>query len=250
MRFPLTLCLLLRLFLFGSAQTPELLTGKWDYHSIRKVNEEEPMSGVLLKIVVGDKSFYRFGKDNKYTLFENNSYVRGKWELSSRNTRLMLTTESGIARTVDIVSITRSTLVLLVDGKAYHTFVKSGSNGAEDVQVLSPPDGTVAASKEQLARHWVITELRDSLENEEINRRMTDFLKGGWVELRSDGMYSRKMVTDEKTGHWKFQNDNRTIIMMDEDGFGSVWNICYVSPSKLILQKPGTSVRHIFTALH
>src|SRR5690606_9289493 len=114
------------------------------------------------------------------------------------------------------------------------------------IENQTDPAGTVVGSADELSRKWLLTEFRDSLETAEVNDQMTAIVKGSWFDFRKDGRYSRKMITHEKSGRWKFQNGNRTLIMIDDDGFGSVWNISFISPTELVLQRPGTSVQHIF----
>lgn len=231
-------------------QPRELLIGKWDYHAIRKVQEAEPMPEPLLKIVVGNNSFFNFSRNHRYVAYENNYYARGEWQLDHNNSTLVLIPESGIRQTFEIVTLSKSTLILLKQGDAYHTLVKNREPFHQVKNHVSPEAGIAQATPEEISRRWVLLELQDSLESEEVNKQMTEFVKGGWYDIRANGVYAKKMITQEKTGRWKLQNENRTIIMIDDDGFGSVWNISFVSPAKLILQRPGTSIRHIFTALH
>jgi hypothetical protein len=250
MTFRICVLLLLTVFFNSPAQVRELLIGKWDYHTIRNIDEAEPISRSLLKIVVGDNSFYQFTKDQKYIAFENNSFHNGDWRLEQNNTKLVLVSELGNTYTFEIISLTKHTLVLLIKGEAYHTLVRSHGLFKGNQSSVSSIPGEVQASIEELSKKWVLTQLMDSLETSEINIQMTEFVKGGWFEFNGNGSYAKKMITHEKNGVWKFQNDNRTIIMIDEDGFGSVWNICFISGAKLILQRPGTSIQHIFTALY
>lgn len=237
-------------FIPGSGQVPELLIGKWDYHTIRNVDDEQPINKSLLKIVVGNNSFYQFARDHSYISYENNAYFQGEWKLAENNRKLLLTSARGTIQVFEVISITKHTLVLLIKDQAYHTLVR----GTEPVHFSAKGNdhetGIARASAEDICRKWVLTELRDSLETREVNIQMTEFMKGGWFDLSANGVYARKMITHEKKGHWKFHNDNSTLIMIDDDGFGAVWNICFISPGKLVLQRPGTSIQHIFTSLH
>jgi len=231
------------------AQPRELLVGRWEYEQIRLIDESEPFSQSMLKIVVGNNSYYHFSKEHEYVVHQNNSTTSGQWALSDSNRKLILTSDKGNITSFEIVSLTRNTLVFLVKGQAYHTLTKTKDSHHEVVHHAKQEVHTVRASPDQLLRKWVLIELQDSLGNQDVNRKMTEFVKGGWFEFRGNGIYSKKMITREKNGEWKFHNDNRTIIMMDEDGFGAVWNICFISQARLILQKPGSSVKHVFTAL-
>ncbi len=248
MRYAVLIVFVISLVANGSAQVREKLIGKWDYYTIRNVEEKEPISRSMLKIVVGEDSFFNFYRDGKYVSFENNAYFQGNWKLADNNRMLVLTSELGNTQSFEVVSLTAHTLVLLIRDDAYHTLVKD-SQPFQLARNEAPPDpGTATATSEELSRKWVLTEFRDSLETADVNEQMTLIVKGSWFVFRKDGGYSKKMITHAKSGKWKFQNGNRTLIMIDDDGFGSVWNISFISPAKLVLQRPGTSVQHIFRA--
>ena len=238
-------------FSFDSAiaQTNELLVGRWEYDQIRLVDESEPFSQSMLKIVVGSNSYFHFAKNHEYVINQNNAVSAGQWRLSDNNTKLILTSDRGNITTYEIISLTKNTLVFLIKDKAYHTLTRAKDSHHDAVQHPRHDVHTVRATSEQILKKWVLVELEDSLGNQEVNKKMTEFVKGGWYEFKNNGYYAKKMITREKNGEWKFQNDNRTIIMMDEDGFGAVWNICFISSARLVLQKPGSSVRHVFTPL-
>ncbi|HLT75649.1 MAG TPA: hypothetical protein VKZ68_11195 [Ohtaekwangia sp.] len=247
MRTATLILLILALFASGKAQIREKLIGKWDYYTIRNVEEKEPISRSMLKIVVGENSFYNFYRDGKYILFENNAYFKGNWKLADNNKKLVLTSELGTTQSFEVVSLSANTLVLLIKNDAYHTLVRDNQPfHLTRIENQTDPAGTVVGSADELSRKWLLTEFRDSLETAEVNDQMTAIVKGSWFDFRKDGRYSRKMITHEKSGRWKFQNGNRTLIMIDDDGFGSVWNISFISPTELVLQRPGTSVQHIF----
>jgi hypothetical protein len=226
------------------SQTNDLLSGRWEYENIRKLNSGDVITSSKLQSVVGENSFYEFQSDNRYSCFVNNVFSRGKWKIT--DSQLVLNS-NGKIQSFEIVTLNNQSLVLYAKGEAFHSLVRQKQ--IIPVSEHSSPKGEAASIPDDMARKWVLIELHDSLENHNINERMTSFVKGGWYDFRTQGSYVKKMIGKEKTGKWKLTEGNRTLIMVDDDGLGAVWHIGFVSTSKLVLNKPNSTMKHIFLAI-
>jgi hypothetical protein len=227
------------------SQTKDLLSGRWEYENIRKLNSSDVITSSKLQSVIGENSFYEFQSDNRYSCFVNNVFSRGKWKLTESN-QLVLNSDGKI-QSFEIVTLNNHSLVLYAKGEAFHTLIRQKQ--IIPVSDHSSAKGEAAFIPDHMARKWVLIELHDSLENHSINERMTSFVRGGWYDFRSQGNYVKKMIGKEKTGKWKLTEGNRTLIMIDDDGLGAVWHIGFVSASKLVLNKPNSTMKHIFMAI-
>jgi hypothetical protein len=221
------------------------IIGRWEYENIRKINSSELISGGGLKSLVGENSFYELQGNNTYTCHLNNVFSRGTWKLTG--SVLTLSSNSGNVRIMEVITVTKGALVLLAKAEGYHTFVKNkqilqAGNLHADKELIS-------MKPEAIMRRWILVELHDSLENKNVNDGMTSFVKGGWYDFRPNGGYVKKMIFKEKTGKWKLSDGNRTLVMVDDDGQGSIWHIGFVSATRLELNKPNSTMKHIFVAL-
>jgi hypothetical protein len=226
------------------SQTKDLLSGRWEYENIRKLNSDDVITSSKLQNVIGENSFYEFQSDNIYSCFVNNVFSRGKWKLT--DSQLVLNS-NGKIQTFEVVTLTNHSLVLYAKGEAFHTLIKQKQ--IIPVSDHASPKGEAASVPAHMARKWVLIELHDSLENHSINERMTSFVRGGWYDFRSQGIYVKKMIGKEKSGKWKLTEGNKTLIMVDDDGLGAVWHIGFVSNSRLVLHKPNSTMKHIFMAI-
>lgn len=229
----------------ADAQISKQIIGRWEYDNVRKINSSELVTGGALKSLVGESSFYEIQEGSAYTSNVNNVFSRGSWKLAGNI--LTLTSSAGKVRTFEVVTVTKGALVLLIKGEAYHTFIRN-KQVLTAANIYSEKEAPLV-KPEALMRRWILIELHDSLESKNVNEGMTSFVKGGWYDFRPNGAYVKKMIFKEKTGKWKLSDANRTLIMVDDDGQGAVWHIRFVSATRLELNKPNSSMRHIFMAL-
>lgn len=243
---PLSL-LLLFICCWCSAQTS--IVGKWNYAGIRPI-DSDPWSQTLIDIMIGKNSYKQFYANNLYTAYENEKETYGRWTLSNDNKKLVTISYDGNVRTFEITRLTNDTLVILGNKKVSGTLVKDTTAGTpfvKDVpQLTEPVRGTVR----KISKKWILkaTTTASATEEEKMaNQIVSTALRSSWYDFKSDGVVFSKFGT-LKTLTWYFENKNKSIVIVDDNGDGSLWDIISVTGSQLIIQKPHASTQLIFEA--
>jgi len=224
------------------------IIGKWNYVGIQPVGSD-PWSQQLIDIVIGENSYKQFYPNNLYTTFENDRKTYGRWKYTDN--RLVTTSYDGEIRTFEITKLTNDTLIVLGKKKTYGTLVKD-LNASEEFVVEPPQNSTpIRSTTKQISKKWILKDTRlistPTEEEKMANRIFTNVLRSSWYDFKSDGVVHSKF-TSLKTLKWYFENQNKSIVMIDDNGDGSVWNIISISKSELILQKPHAATQLIFDA--
>jgi hypothetical protein len=231
------------------AQVDTLIIGKWDYDNVMRIGETEPISPALLKILVGKNSYYQFSNNHRFKGYESDKYVYGTWQFSADHAAITLINQRGDIYPYRIAKLTADTLIFSIR-KSYHTLVKTKDTAiaeiADTINEAQRKALTVKVSIKQLTGRWVLTSVQDTTQTPKINTMVTDVYKGAWYELRQDGICTWKMLKEEKRGKWALWNGNRSVAIIDNDGYGIVWDISFVSSVKLVLQRYGSDIKFTF----
>ena len=225
-------------------QAKESVVGKWRFESIRRAEETEPVSKLLMEIVVGKNSYKHFFPNHLFTSYDNDSYGYGRWRLTDNDSKIVLANYTGAIQTYDIPKNTTDSLVIFVKNK-YVTLLKIADEG--EVSVEEPQTGvrTVRATVKQIAKKWVLKETKHTAQQSKASEMVSNAFKGSWLELLKDGTCTRKFTT-LKTGRWNFEDKNTRILIMDDAYEGQLWNILAISSRQLILQKPHADTQLIY----
>jgi len=234
-----------------SAQVPNsALVGKWNYAGVQPV-DSDPWSQRLIDIMIGKNSYKQFYANNLYAVHENDTTTYGRWELIDNGHKVVTTSYSGDIRTFEITKITNDTLIFLGKKKIYGTLIKDVNASEDFVGEPSQNSITVRATAKQIRKKWILKDIKlitTPTEAEKMaNRIFAKALQSSWYEFKSEGIALSKF-TSLKTLKWYFANTNKSIVMVDENGDGVLWNVIAITNSQLILQKPHASSQLVFEA--
>ena len=109
---------LILIFIISSArsmaQVDTMIIGKWDYGNVRRVDETEPVSPALLKILVGKNSYYQFSNNHLFKIYESDRYVYGTWQVAADHTHIIMITQKGDIYPYPIEKLTADTLIFFL----------------------------------------------------------------------------------------------------------------------------------------
>lgn len=240
--------LLLSIAYASSAQ--QSLVGQWNYVGIQPV-DSDPWSQTLIDIMIGKNSYKEFFSNNRYTAYENNQITHGRWELIDSDHKLMTIAYDGEVRTFEITKLTGDSLIILGKKKTYGTLVKDPAANNKSVEEAPQNGPSVRATVKKISKKWIFKDTRliatPTEAEKAANRIFTNTFRSSWYDFQPDGVAHSKF-TDLKKLTWYFQNENKSIVILDENGDGSLWNIIAITSSQLILQKPHASTQLIFEA--
>ena len=246
----LSLISLLLLSIFSPCFTQQTVVGKWNYVGIQPV-DSDPWSQKLMDIMIGKNSYKQFFSNNRYTAYENNQTTHGRWELVDGNHKLMTIAYDGEVRTFEITKLTGDTLIILGKQKTYGTLVKDLNASNQSVEEGPQNSTPVRATAKKISKKWILKDTKlitTPTEEEKIaNRIFTNALRSSWYDFKSDGTAHSKF-TELKNLKWYFQNNDKSIVILDENGDGSLWNIISITTTQLVLQKPHAATQLIFEA--
>ena len=237
--------LLLLMSCWCSAQTS--IVGKWNYVGIRPL-DSDPWSQTLIDIMIGKNSYKQFYANNLYTAYENEKETYGRWTLSKDNKKLETMSYDGNLRSFEITKLTNDTLIILANKKVSGTLVKDTATGKPFVKDLPQHTAPVPATMKAISKKWILkatTTAAATEEEKKVNQIFSDALRSSWYDFKSDGVVHSKFGS-LKTLQWYFENKNKSIVIVDDNGDGSLWNIKAITESQLIIQKPHASTQLVF----
>ena len=203
----------------------------------------------LMDIMFGKERYKQFTSNNRYAVHENNSTTYGKWSLAEKDTKLIMTSNRGDIHTFEITRITKDTLIILGKKKTFGTLVKDAGAEELNVEAFRHNNYTVPATVKQICKKWVLKDTRvtsELTEEEKIAHRMlTKAIRSTWYDFKPDGIVISQFNSLKKQ-KWYFENKNKSIVIVDDNNDGSVFDIISISTSQLIIQKPQAVTQFIY----
>lgn len=231
------------------AQSNKDVVGKWRFESLRRVGEEEPASRASMEFVLGKNSYKQLFWNNTYAAYDNERISYGRWKFKEGKRKIIMTGFNGGIRSYEIEKLANDTLVLLSHSKVYATLVRDKEASETPAQEPALNIIPVKATAKQISKRWLLTEtkqLTEPTKEEQLSSIIRSALKGSWYDFKSDGVALLRFNSLKKAT-WHFDNKNKSIVVMESNGDGTLWHIISVSDSQLILQRPHASAQLIFS---
>jgi hypothetical protein len=223
------------------ADAPEaLLVGKWEFDSVRFGNATQPAPHTIMLLAVGENAFKQFSQDHLFISQEKGRREYGRWKLSDNGMKLTVSISGGDIHVYGISKLTNNRMILsMMNGKVHAEMVKT-FDAPENHLPTAPDAATAQAIKPQLIKSWYVTDMHPP--------KMRDWLKSlkktPFMYLEADGNYQ----TEYHEGTWFLDDDGRSIVLWEHEGtVGKRWHIRAISANELIIQRPNTDVKSIFT---
>jgi len=145
--------------------------------------------------------------------------------------------------------MTNDTLIILGKKKTYGTLVKDVNAGDDFVKDTLQNSPLIRGTIKKISKKWTLKDTKlistPTVEEKMANRIFTNTLRLSWYDFKSDGVVLSKF-NDLKKMKWYFENKNKSIVIVDDNGDGSLWNIISITTTELILQKPHAATQLIF----
>ncbi len=104
----------------------------------------------------------------------------------------------------------------------------------------------VQATIEQIAKKWhVVNYKTDANLTESLKKRIKKILKSKFI-FNKKGFFSDGTFVEEDIGEWKFTNNNKSIIIIQND-LKITWDIMKITEEELILKREANNITIFFS---
>lgn len=105
----------------------------------------------------------------------------------------------------------------------------------------------VAATLEQIAKKWFVIDYKTTAElTPELKKKIKKILKSKYL-FSKKGLFSDGVAIEEEYGTWKFSNENKSIITIQND-LKITWNILKITESELVLRREAYNTTIYFSS--
>lgn len=232
------------MIVFGQSNSEKLI-GKWAFEDIYEKGALDAQTVKMIDMFFSSMTF-EFNTDGLYQALIMGIKDEGKWSVEGLNVSLI--SNRGNTVKLEIIELNNDELIVKMQRGS---FILSKVKGAEPtvLEAGALPYETVAATKEQASKKWMLVRkelLNDS--SEIVKETIGELLQGSYLKLEENGDYEVLLFGLKENGTWHFGDENKSIITQGEIGENKL-NIIYISETELTLINGLQKERWVFKAM-
>ncbi|WP_298117887.1 hypothetical protein [Flavobacterium sp.] len=114
-------------------------------------------------------------------------------------------------------------------------------------EINSTQTEPVYATLEQIAKKWFVIDYKTTAEQTpELKKKIKRILKSRYL-FSKNGLFSDGTAIEEEYGTWKFSNENKSIITIQND-LKITWDILKITESELVLRREAYNTTIYFSS--
>ena len=232
----------LTLLVFGQSNSEDII-GKWKYEEVYESEKLDSVGKAMMETLFGGMTF-QFNEDGQYKAQIMGSEEQGEWKIEN-DKNILLSSEKGVVTPLEVIDLTPENLTFSLQGRPF-VMAKTPDTEMEALTKAKPKYESVSATKDQVAKKWVLKSKESVVETSElVQEALSEIHEGTYLKLSADGKSEVVVAGLSEDSAWQFGENNASIIITGEEG-KRVWTIIGVSDNELILLLGSAGEKWVF----